>query len=207
MLLLLKSPASAAAAATCSLGLGLSAVAGTTATLTLVAGLTPPESVELKVFVTPTLNLGLTAIPVGFLTRTAIASLQLSLAAAGGFGSPTNLSLLLGLSGTVGSTLQGTAIETLVLGLTSAGTNPAIGTLTAQLGLTGAPTISGGTVTPSASLPLVLSLAGVPVMVSTAICDLTTTLTGDGGSKVPNLARDMRLSFSSDETRLFFRKG
>lgn len=209
MLLLLKSPASGIAAATCSLSLGLSAVAGATATLSLIAGLTPPESVELNVFVTPTLNLGLTAIPVGFLTRSSTVSLQLPLAATGGFGSPVNLSLALGLSGTVGSFLQGTATETLVLGLTGAGANPGVATLSAQLGLIGAPTVSGGTLTPTASLPLTLSLAGVPVMISGAIVDMTLALQGTGIASIPliNQAVGMRLTFEADEIRTFFRKG
>lgn len=209
MLLLLKSPPSGIAAATCTLSLGLAALAGPQATLTLVAGLNAPNSVELNVFVTPDLTLGLTAIPVGFLTRTATADLQLPLSAQGGFGASATPSLNLGLSGTVGSFLQGTATETLVLGLTGAGSSPGSATLSAQLGLTGAPTVSGGTLTPTTSLPLTLSLSGAPVMIAGSLLDLTLGLTGTGITPIPvsSQARTMRLTFETDEIRVFFRKG
>ena len=207
MLLLLRGVVSGATAATLGLSLGLSGVAGTTATLSTQVGLTQPTTVELNVFASPDIKIGLTGIPVGFLSRSATLDSQLGLAAVGGFGQIPTLTLTLGLSGTVGSFLQGLANPAITHGLSASGTISGASNLRTFLALSGSPTVSGGTVTPSASTGLQLSLAGTAVLSTQSILDITHDLTGAGITKVPNLATDMRLSFETDEIRLFFRKG
>lgn len=207
MLLLLKSVVSGAAAATLGLTLGLSGIAGTTATLTINAGLTPPESVELNVFATPDIHVGLSGISSGFVSNSAVLTTNLNLPALGGFTASPTLSLLLGLSGTVGGTLQGNASAGITCGLTGGLYALPSATETIVCGLTGIPTLSGGTLTPTASIPLTLSLSGQSVMIDAAICGLVLNLTATGQYAIPTLATQMRLSFSSDEIRTFFRRG
>src|SRR6184192_1440864 len=100
MLLLLKSVVSGAAAASLGITLGLSGVAGTSATLDLHADLTPPESIELNIFVTPDIRLGLRGISSGFVSNTATLTTSTNLQALGGFTATPTLALLMGLSGT-----------------------------------------------------------------------------------------------------------
>lgn len=207
MLLLLKSPAAGTAAATLGLTLGLSAIPGTTATLGISASLTTPTAVEVNLFGIQDIHLGLVGIPVGFLTRSASFDTQLGMVATGGFGVSPVMDITLGLSGTVGSFLQSTATPGIALGLTGAAVTPSSAILTTVLGLSGAPEVSGGTLTPSATAGLQLSLAGSPVIGASSIVDATLGLTGIPAIKIPNLATEMRLSFTTDEIRLFFRKG
>jgi len=207
MLLLLKSVVSGAAAASLGITLGLSGVAGTSATLDLHAGLTPPESVELNIFVTPDVHFGLSGISAGFVSNSATLNTLANLSGVGGFTATPTLALLMGLSGTVGGTLQGNASAGITCGLSGLLQVLPSAVQTILCGLTGIPTLSGGTLTPTASIPLTLSLAGQPVSVAGAICDLTLDLTGTAQFAIPTLATQMRLSFSADEIRTFFRRG
>jgi hypothetical protein len=209
MLLLLRSPPSGATAAIAAIGLGLVAAGSIgTANLSTSFGLTL-SGVELNVTGDVGFANKLTGISVGFLSAPATAiHMAFGLPAGGGFGAITQLTTLLGLTATVGSTLQGTAISTIGFGLTTAPkiavtANPTIG-----LALAGSPiTVSGGTITPSAVAAIHLSLNGAAVSVTSAVCDIATDISGTPSTSVLNLATQMRLSFSADEIRTFFRKG
>ena len=207
MLLLLKSPASGAAAASLGLTLGLSAIAGTTANLGITLGLTPPESIELNVFVTPDIKFGVSAISSGFLTRSATLDTQLNLLPVGGYGASPTMTLLMGLSGTVGSFLQANATPGITCGLTANPASPGAATLDTVLTISGAPMVSGGTVTPTAVLTHTLGLSAALTGLGFATTDILMDLTGTPIAKVPNLATNMRLSFEADEIRLIFRRG
>lgn len=207
MLLLLKSPATGLAAATVGISLGLTAIAGTTASLGITLGLTPPESVELNVFVTPDIRIGLTAISSGFLTRTATLTTNLDLPASGGFGASPVMDIHMGLSGTVGLFLQAAATPAITLGLTGAGVVPGRASLSTVLGLSGAPDVSGGTVNPSASLSHTLTLTAGLTGLGFGTLGMVMDITGTGQYAIPTLATQMRLSFSADEIRTFFRRG
>lgn len=207
MLLLLRSVASGAAAASLGITLGLSAVAGTTATLNVTLGLTPPESIELNVFATPDIHFGLSGISSGFVSNSAILDTHLNLPAMGGFTASPTLGILIGLSGTVGGTLQGNASADIHCGLTGSLQVVPGATQTIVCGLAGTPTVSGGTLTPTANVDLIFTLAGQPVSLSAALCDLKLDLAAAGQFAIPTLATQMRLTFSSDEIRTFFWRG
>jgi len=207
MLLLLKSAASGVAAASLGISLGLSGIAGTTATLDIHAGLTPPESVELNIFGTPDVHFGLSGISSGFVSNSATLDSNLSLNAFGGFGSSPTLSLLLGLSGTVGGTLQGNAVAGILHGLTGALSVLPSATETILCGLTGTPTLSGGTLTPTGSVAITLTLSGQAVATATAVCGTQLNLSATGQYAILTLATQMIVSFSTDEIVTFFRKG
>jgi len=117
------------------------------------------------------------------------------------------MNITLGLSGTVGSFLQSTATPDITLGVTASGVTPGVGSLSTVLALAGAPQLSGGTLTPTASAGLQLTLVGSSVMGAGSLVNTTLNLTGVPAIKIPNLATEMRLSFETDEIRLFFRKG
>lgn len=209
MLLLFKAAPAGVAAATLGIGFGLSGIAGTQASLGVVVGLTPPESIELNVFVTPDIHFGLSAISLGFLTRTASLSTVLDLAPQGGFGSSPTLGILMGLSGTMGSFLQGTATPAITMGLTANLATQATATLRTNLSIAGSPTISGGTISTAATHTIQMSLNGAPIFVDQTSLDIDLDASATGVIVIPfeNQARTMRLSFSADEIRTFFRKG
>jgi hypothetical protein len=209
MLLLLKGAQSGIAAATLGIGFGLSGIAGTTASLGVVIGLTPPEAVEANIFVTPDIHFGLSAISTGFLTRTASLSTTLDLAPRGGFGASPTLGILMGLSGTVGTFLQSTAIPGITMGLTASLASPATASLSTVFTIAGSPTISGGTVSTAATHTIQMSLNGAPIFVGRASLDMDLNLTGIGTLAIPfeNQARTMRLTFECDQIRTFFRRG
>lgn len=209
MLLLLKAAPSGVAAATLGLGFGLSGIAGTQASLGVVIGLSAPTSVEVNVFGIPDIHFGLTGISVGFLTRTASLSTVMDLTPQGGFGSSPTLSILMGLSGTVGTFLQATATPAITMGLTANLASPSSATLSTVFTIAGSPTISGGTISTAATHTIQMTLNGVPLFVDRSSLDVDLGLTGIGTLAIPfeNQARTMRLSFSADEIRTFFRKG
>lgn len=208
MLLLLRSAVGGAVTANLGIAFGLAAVPGTTANLGIQMGLAAPTSVELNIFNTQDLHFGLTSIPVGFLTRSANVDAHLDLIATGGFGEHAAFGIQMGLAGTVGSSFTSAANLGIAMGLTGAlaSSNTAIQGL--KLDLSGAPTISGGTLTPTANLGFTLGLVAGPVALgSQANLDMTFALQSAPSTSVLNLATEMRLSFSADEIRLFFRKG
>lgn len=209
MLLLFKAAPAGVAAGTLGITFGLSGIAGTTGTADIHFGLSPITSIELNVFGTADIHFGLSGIPLGFLTRAGTVDTQLNLAGFGGFGDTRTVGIVLGLSGTIGTTLQGNGVLGINLGLSANGIPSGAGVLRTILGLTGTPTISGGTITPTGSVGISMDLVAIPVMVANALADLTLDLQGVGVLAIPfeNQARTMRLSFSADEIRTFFRKG
>jgi hypothetical protein len=209
MLLLLKAAPTGVAAATLGLGFGLSGIAGTQASLGVVIGLSAPNSVEVNVFGIQDIHFGLNAISVGFLTRNANLSTALDLTPEGGFGASPTIGILMGLSGTVGTFLQGTATPAITMGLTANLASPSSASLTTVFTIAGSPTISGGTISTAATHTIQMTLNGAPLFVDRSSLDMDLGLTGIGILAIPfeSQARTMRLSFSADEIRTFFRKG
>lgn len=209
MLLLFK-PAVGSPAAAIGITCGLVA-AGSLATAAIGISLTlnAPTSIELQVTAVPDIHFGLSGISIGFLTRTASVGMQLGIQAAGGFGGTASPSILMGLSGTVGSFFDGGAVTLgTVFGLSGATAPSVAASLPINFAIVGVPTITGGTVTPSASTGIVLGLAGMPILVGRATADIALTVNGVGVilAPPPVTIASMALSFESDTMRLFFRK-
>jgi len=159
MLLLLRSPPSGVAAANLGINLGLSGIAGPLASLGLTLGLTPPESVELNITGASDIHFGISAISTGFVSRTATVDILTGLSASGSFSASPTLGIALGLSGTVGSFLQNSATLGILCGITGQVTALPTAVLGTILGLSAFPTgISGGTVTPSATVGIALGV-------------------------------------------------
>jgi len=206
--LLLKSGAGASPVANLGILFGLSGVPGIGATLDMRLELQPPNSVELQSTNTQDIHFGLTSIPLGFLSRSANVDSRLDLVAAGGFGEHATFAIQMGLAGSVGTSFTSSANLGIVMGLTGSLTGNLIAAPDIQLGLSGAPTISGGTLTPAANVGMTLGLTStLPAFAAQANISLNFNLASVPGIAVPNLATDMRLSFATDEIRLFFRKG
>lgn len=209
MLLIFKQAASGVAAGTLGIAFGLSGVAGTTGKADIHLGLPDITSIEINVFGIADVHFGLVGIPIGFLTRTGTLDTRLDLMGFGGFGDTRALDIVFGLSGTVGSTLQGNGTLGINLGLSASLIPSGIGTLTTVLGLSGSPTISGGTITPTGSAGISLRLTAIPVMAMNGLADISLDLDGLGTALTPidSQATQMRLTFSADQIRTFFRKG
>lgn len=209
MLLLFK-PAVTLPAASLGIVLGLSgAGSGVTATLTTNIGLTAPTSIELRVNVTPDIHLGLVGIPVGFKSGVANIPLQIGINSKGGFGEVATPAILMGLSGTVGSFFDGGNVTLgTALGLSGNAAPSVNATPTIKLGITGTPTVSDGTVTPTATTGIVLGVTGSGFFANQAIADITFDLNGTGATQAPPTVTiaSMALTFEADSMRMFFRK-
>lgn len=206
--LLLKSSAGGSPVANLGITFGLSAISGVLANLDMHLDLLPPNAVELQVTNTQDIHFGLTSIPIGFLTRSANLDSTLGLIAVGGFAEHATLTIQMGLAGTVGTSFTSAANVGIVMGLTGSLASANTASPDIKLGLSGAPTISGGTLTPSANLGMNFGLtASQPGFVAQANLDVKLDLQAIAGIFVPTLATQMRLSFSADEIRTFFRKG
>jgi len=208
MLLLLRSPPTGLAAASVGLTLGLAASgSGTSASLGITLGLTPPESIEIQLIGLDTLTFGLTGIPVGFQSSTATFTSVCGLAARGGFGSTPTIPVNLGLSGTVGSFFDGIGTVTITHGLTGPAailTGANVGLI---LGLAGSPIISGGTISSAANLATNLDLSSAShALGTTSLLAMTLGLTGSAFSETASIVESMTLNFESDSMRVFFRK-
>jgi len=208
VLLLLRSPPSGSPAAVASIGFGLTAAgSASTATLSFSLGLTL-SAIEINVSADVGFTNQLTGISAGFLSAPAtLIPVAINVSASGGFGSVTTLTTLFGLTGTVGSTLQGQANSAMTFGLSGSPIIVSPATVGLNLGLTAAATLSGGTLTPTAQVGIRLDLTAASFLGSQAICDTQFGLQGTGFPQIVGLATQMRLSFSSDEIRTFFRKG
>jgi len=211
MLLLLRSATGGPVTAALTGVGGLSATGSSvSAALTGVGAFTVSGSVELNLFASLDGVGGLVGISQGFQTRTAAITGQGDLNALGGFSGVANFAGLGGLSGTVGSTLQGTASLSGAGFLADGGIARADTTsiLAGQGSLTGTGNVSGGTVTPSAALSANGSLTvTTPLFVAVINLGGAGALAGTGFPDVVGLATTMRLSFSADEIRTFFRGG
>jgi len=190
MLLLLKSPPSGVAAANLGITLGLSGIAGPLASLGLVLDLTPPNAVEVNISAGLDLHFGVSAVSSGFLSRTASIDLVSGLSAVGGYTDNPTLGLALGLSGTVGSFLQNSATFAVTFGVTGQVTALPTASISTILGLSGAPIISGGTVTPSASVGLTFGVSAASAVFAnngTMAVSIKLTATGTQFGQAANL--------------------
>jgi len=207
MLLLLRSAASGLPAGNAGITLGTVGIAGPVGAASITFGVPAPTNLEINVFAAASLSVTAAGIPVGFVSGTATGDLHLSLIGFGGFGFVARGDITLGVAGTVGSTLQGIGNASTTLG----GTGAPLATTTAGvslfLNLSGAATISGGTLTPSATTAIQLSINGSAVLGTLASGDIDINVAGTGYPQIVGLATQMRLSFSCDEIRTFFRKG
>jgi len=207
MLLLLRSAASGLPAGNAGIQFGVNGIAGPVATAGISFGVPSPTSIEINVFANAGLQLEAIGIPVGFLSSSGNADLHLSAVGSGGYGFVANADIRFTVTGTVGSTLQGVGNANIALG----GAGAAIATTTAGvslfLNITGAATISGGTLTPSGSTKIALSLNGNSVLGTSTLADIHFDVHGQGFPQIVGLATQMRLSFSCDEIRTFFRRG
>jgi hypothetical protein len=210
VLLLLKGAPPANAQVTFATNLGVTFVnAGTSVTFATTMGFGPFDSVELQVSATLGLTTGFSA--TGFLSLGpgVTFATNLGLAAQGGFANQVTFANQLNSGWTVGSTLQGSvAFGTLTALSGDLRVVPGVsfGTL---LGFSpGQPVVSGGTLTPGVSFGLQMGLVAAPYLVDSArftlISDFTATLQP---APIPAFATQMRLSFSADTIRTFFRKG
>lgn len=208
MLLLLRSPPSGTPAAVASIGFGLNAAGSVaTANISFSLGLSL-SAIEINVSADVGFTNQLTGISAGFLSAPAtLIPVAINVTAAGGFGSVTTLTTVFGLTGTVGSTLQGQANAAMTFGLTGSPLIVSSANAALTLGLAAAATLSGGTLTPVAQIGIQLDLNAAPFLGSQAICDTQLGLQGTGFPHIVGLATQMKLSFSSDEIRTFFRKG
>jgi len=208
MLLLLRSAASANPAATLTASGSLSA-AGTTGATTLTAtGSLTLGSIELHVFAALDGQGNLQGLSQNFLTGIAALTGAGDLASIGGFQSSATLTGLGSLSATVGTVFQGIGGLNAQGGLTAAGSILQSARLDGTGSLSAAGIVTGGIVTPTATLAGIgiLSITGA-VLASDANLIGTGDLTGFGFRQAIGFATQMRLSFSSDEIRTFFRKG
>lgn len=192
-------------------GIGGIIASGSTVSATVggIGAVNAPTSIELQVFATVQGTGTITAIPQGFLTRTATVDGTGSIAAFGGFGDVLAVAGLGGVTATVGSFFDGGALSISGSGAVSAAGQFASTALVAGVGAVSAvPTISGGTLSLSATVAGRGDFAvSRPVLSALAIVDGSGGIQAAGSLAIPTLATQMRLSFSADEMRLFFRKG
>jgi hypothetical protein len=193
------------------IGVGTVAATGSQVTAScLGTGLfTAPTSIEFQVSGS-CLGTGLvTAISSGFLSRTAFVDGTGLVSAFGGYGETATITGTGLVSATVGSFFDGGAVSVTGTGsVTAAGSFGDIPLFIGGSGsVTGIPTITGGTITVSATAQGIgLCSASMPLLIEQASLMGTGTVTATGETAVTSLATDMRLSFESDEIRLFFRK-
>lgn len=208
MLLLLRSPPAGPVSALASFGFGLNASGSvSTALVSFSMGLAL-GSIEINVSADVGFTHKLSGISTGFLSAPAtMVPVAVDVTATGGFGAAAQLTSTFGLTGTVGSTLQGIGSPAMTFGLTGSPLIAITGNSALTLGLAGTPVVSGGTVTPAALTSISLNLVGAGLLPAQAICDTQVGLQGTGFPHIVGLATQMRLSFSSDEIRTFFRKG
>jgi len=208
MLLLLRGAAPANPSVTFSLQSGLAFDNSAHVTFANVLSFGPFDSVELQISVNFDLHTGLTPIP--FLTVGPGVSFDthLGLTGLGGYSDRVTFANTLNSGWTVGSTLQG-AVS---FAITSALTGDLRAAPVCALGLVsaiswGVPNISGGTLNAGVSFALQSALLGTPIFVDGVSFDAHTDLQATARIVIPNLATEVRLSFETDEMRLFFRKG
>jgi hypothetical protein len=208
MLLLLRSPPSGAPAATIAATGSLTA-SGTTGATTLTAiGSLAVNAIELHVFGTFDGQGNLQGLSQNFVTATAAFIAHGDLAPIVGFGPSAALAAFGNLTATVGSIFQGIAALNASGGLTVAGKLISSARYIATGSLNAVGTVTGGIVTPAALLAATgsLTITGA-VLATNANLDGSGDLQGQGFPQQVGFATQMRLSFSADEIRLFFRKG
>jgi hypothetical protein len=208
MLLLLRSPATGPVSATLTAQGGLTA-SGSTGAIALsgVGGLTLGD-IELYIFATFDGQGTLQALPAGTAVRSASLTATGDLLAFGGYAGSANLSGLGTLSGTVGTVFQGNAILSGTGAITGVLRYIAIATLSGRGTLSAVGVVTGGVVTPNAVLAGVgnLTVTGAVLGVNARL-NGTGDLSGFGFPQQVGFATQMKLSFSCDEIRTFFRKG
>jgi hypothetical protein len=208
MLLLLKSPASVNPAGALTATGSLNATGSTGSVNLSGTGSLALANFELHVFGIFSGAGDLQALPQNF--RTGFGSLTANgdLQGTPGFGPTAVLAGLGNLSGTVGTVFQGIAALNAQGGLTAAGRIISSAQLTGLGKLAAVGAVSGGIVTPTAVLAAVGALTVTGTVLSiTASLDGQGDLQGAGFPSIVGLATQMRLSFSCDEIRTFFRKG
>jgi len=210
MLLLLKG-ASGTLTATIA-GVGAVVASGSTVSATLAGrgDLIPPESIELMISADIAGVGGVLAISQGFLSRSASVDGIGIVTAFGGFGATLTLAGMGGVTGTVGSFFDGGAVALAGTGAVSAAAQHVIpSTLIAGTGAVAAsPIISGGTISSAAVVAGTGSVsASTPLLTAVLTLDGQGGIQATGGYAIATLATQMRLSFSADEIRTFFRRG
>lgn len=208
MLLLLRSPPSGTPAATIA-AIGSLTASGTTGATTLAGtGSLAVNAIELHVFGTFDGHGNLQGLSQNFVTAIGALTGHGDLAPIVGFGPSAALAAFGNLTATVGSIFQGIAVLNASGGLTVAGKLISSATYAANGRLTAVGIVTGGVVTPAALLAAngSLTITGA-VLATNATLDGSGDLQGQGFPQQVGFATQMRLSFSADEIRLFFRKG
>jgi hypothetical protein len=163
--------------------------------------------IELNVFGAAAVKIGVSGIPIGFLTSSGNASISVTTTGFGGFGFLARGDIRFNVTGTVGSTLQGIGIASLTFTDAGAGRIQTPASASTRLDVAGTPSLSGGTLTPAGSTGITLTVGGSAGFSETALADIQFDVQGTGFPEIVGLATQMRLSFSCDEIRTFFRKG
>lgn len=208
MLLLLKSPPSGIPAGTLAAFGSLSASGSTQASNLSGSGSLTLSAIELHVFATYAASGNLQALPQNFRVGAGALTANGNLSATVGFGPSATLAAFGNLSGTVGTVFQGIGALNAQGGLTVSGVLLDTGKLIALGNLAATGQVTGGVVTPSALLA-----AHGDLVITGASFALNANLSGQGdlsGFGFPQqvgFATQMRISFSADEIRVFFRKG
>lgn len=206
MLLLLRS-AAGPVSANAGINFGVNGIAGPTAAAGIAFNVPAPTSIELNVFAGAKINFLTGGIPVGYLAGAGATGFNFDVTGFGGFGFVARADITFGVAGTVGTTLQGIGNASTNLDATGAAAAKTTAGVSLFLNLTGSATISGGTLTPSGTTAMSLTVNGSAVLNTPAIADFHLVVQGTGFPDVVGLATDMRLTFECDSIRTFFRKG